>query len=382
MTVRTALEMSLNVPTVRLAMQVGLPRVAELARDMGLSAARLEPVPALALGACGVTPWEMTQAYATLAAGGLRPSLHGLAEVYDRFGEPVESKNEVPAPLRVLQPQPAYLVTSLLQGVVDRGTGASARRLGVRGAVAGKTGTTNGRRDSWFAGYSAERTTVVWVGYDDNAKTNLSGSRAAVPLWSRFIREVRPAGGFRPVPMPAGVTIAHIDPTTGELATEFCPVTMAEVFIEWQAPSQECRLHSPLMQWAWFDRGYAGQGLYDPYGEDLEESGERAGYGYGYGYGYDFGSDLEGAPVEGGLEPLLEEEGLRPILRWPPPEEPEADLEIWIRPRNPRPPLEPVPVEPVTHVPLATEPPTTEPLTTEPPLPGYGPPEVLVTPRR
>jgi penicillin-binding protein 1B len=367
-TVRTALERSLNIPTVRLAMQVGLPRVAELARDMGLSASRLDPVPALALGACGVTPWELARVYATLAAGGLRPEIHGLAEVYDRFGEPVES-DELPAPARVLEPQPAYLVTSLLEGVVERGTGASARLLGVLGAVAGKTGTTDGRRDSWFAGYSAGRTTVVWVGYDDNARTNLSGARAAVPLWSRFIREVRPPGGFRPVPVPPGITTVEIDPATGELASELCPTAIEEVFVAWQAPSQECRLHAPQTQWAWFDRAYADQGLYAPYGEDPGAAGETVDPGYGYGYG--FGGVLEGAPLEGGLEPAGDENGLRRVLLWPP-EEAEAELEqdegfeegdgeIRIRPRNPRPPLEPLPVEPTTAEPVVIEPKTAEP---------------------
>jgi penicillin-binding protein 1B len=339
--VRTALELSLNIPTVRLAMQVGLGRVAELARDMGI-AEPLDPVPALALGACDVTPWELTEVYATLAAGGLKPSFHGLAEVYDRFGEAVVG-DELPPPVRVLQAQPAYLVTSLLEGVIDRGTGASARRLGVLGAVAGKTGTTNGRRDSWFAGYSADRATVVWVGYDDNARTNLSGSRAAVPLWSRFVRAVRPAGGFLPVPVPQGIVTARIDPTTGELATDLCPYTVEEVFVEWQVPTQPCRLHSWQMQTAWMDPNLYPQGLYDPYLD-----GSQAGAGSYGAYGY--GGDLEGAPLEGGAaEP---ESAFNRLLRWPPPdepqlEEPQGEGEILIRPRNRPPEPAPVPVEPV-----------------------------------
>jgi penicillin-binding protein 1B len=358
-TVRTALELSLNVPTVRLAMQVGLSRVAALAHDLGVTA-RLDPVPALALGACSVTPWELTEVYATLAAGGLRPPLHGLAEVYDRFGEAVEG-DALASPVRALQAQPAYLVTSLLQGAVDRGTGAAARRLGVYGAIAGKTGTTSGRRDSWFAGYAADRTTVVWVGYDDNARTRLSGSRAALPLWSRFMRAVRPPGGFQPVPPPAGIVTARIDPTTGELATELCPTTVEEVFMEWQMPALPCRLHSWQMQQAWLDPSLYPPGLFQPgdlydqplYGQ-ADEVGSHTSSSYGYGYG-----DLEGAPLEGGGDPSAEESGLRRVLRWPVPSEPELEEqegegEIWIRPRNRR--LAPAAAEPVPAEPVPVEP--------------------------
>ncbi len=359
-TVRTALETSLNVPTVRLAMQVGLSRVAALARDLGVTAP-LDPVPALALGACSVTPWELTEVYSTFAAGGLRPPLHGLAEVYDRFGEAVAGE-EPGSPVRVLQAQPAYLVTSLLQGAVDRGTGAAARRLGVYGAIAGKTGTTSGRRDSWFAGYSADRTTVVWVGYDDNARTRLSGSRAAVPLWSRFVRAVQPPGGFQAVLPPAGIVTARIDPVTGELATELCPYTVDEVFLEWQMPAQQCRLHSLQMQQAWLDPSLY-PGLYDGrlYGT-AGEDGSAMSYGYGYG-------DLEGAPLADGGDLATEQGGLRRVLRWPLPQEPELEEqegegEIWIRPRTPRP--EPAPVEPVPAEPAPVEPSPSAPKPAEP----------------
>ena len=243
-TVRTALEQSLNVPSVRLALGVGLSRVVALAHEMGIEG-DLEPVPALALGAFGVTPRELATVYGTLANGGTRPEIHGLASVVSLTAsglKPVDGP-EPPEPRRVLQAQPAYLVTSVLQGVLDRGTAAGARSQGVSGELAGKTGTTNGRRDNWFAGYSPDRVTVVWVGYDDNGKSRLSGSSAALPIWSRFTRVLRPAGGYPAFAIPAGIVKATVDPTTGQLATDACPYAVTDFFLEWKAPVETCSAH-------------------------------------------------------------------------------------------------------------------------------------------
>ncbi|HET9212232.1 MAG TPA: PBP1A family penicillin-binding protein [Thermoanaerobaculia bacterium] len=242
-TARTALEQSLNIPTVRVALQVGIPRVIELAHELGLNE-KLQPRPSLALGAFEASPFEMAQVYATLAAGGLRPPLHTLAAVIDPKGERING-DDLPAPKRALPVESAYLVTSMLQGVIDHGTAAAARGLGVDGPLAGKTGTTNDRRDNWFAGYSPDRASVVWVGYDDNSPTSLSGARAALPIWSRFTAAVRPARGYPGFPRPAGVVQATIDPTTGQLATEYCPYRVTELFPSWAAPVEPCQRHSP-----------------------------------------------------------------------------------------------------------------------------------------
>jgi penicillin-binding protein 1B len=243
-TARTALEQSLNIPTVRVALQVGMPRVIELAKAMGLDGEGLEPRPSMALGAFEASPFEMAEVYSTLAAGGLRPSIHGLATVLDRKGEPILG-DDLPARRRALPAASAYLVTSMLQGVVARGTAAAARGQGVDGPLAGKTGTTNDRRDNWFAGYSPDRVTIVWVGYDDNSATTLSGARAALPIWSRFTAAVRPAGGYRDFPRPAGITQVTVDPTTGQLATEYCPYRVTEIFPDWAVPNEICQRHSP-----------------------------------------------------------------------------------------------------------------------------------------
>jgi penicillin-binding protein 1B len=239
-TVRSALEHSYNPATTRLALQVGMPRIVDLARDMGVGAP-MSPFPSVALGAVEVTPLEMASVYATLAAGGVRPPVHGLVGVLDRYGKPVDGA-PLRKPERVLSPQSSYLVTSLLKGVLERGTGSGAAAE-LRGDLAGKTGTTNSRRDSWFCGYSPDRATAVWVGYDDNSPTRLSGARAALPIWSRFTTRVTPSGGYATFAQPSGVVTALIDPTTGLLATEYCPRTLTEVFREGEVPNRLCDRH-------------------------------------------------------------------------------------------------------------------------------------------
>jgi len=238
--VRTALEKSYNPATTRLALEVGMPQVVRLAHDMGITTP-MEPFPSMALGAAAVTPLEMATVYSTLAAGGSRPPVHELVAILDRYGKTVQGA-PLPKPARVLSAETSYLVTSLLEGVLQRGTAAGAAE-GIPGELAGKTGTTNNQRDAWFAGYAPERATVVWVGYDNNARTRFSGARAALPIWVRFMARVVPPGGYSTFRKPEGVTTATIDPTTGKLATESCPYVITEVFREGEVPTRECDRH-------------------------------------------------------------------------------------------------------------------------------------------
>ncbi len=238
---RTALEHSYNLATARLALQVGIPPIVEEAREMGIGSA-MEAFPSLALGAAAVTPEELATVYATLATGGVRPPIHALVGVCDRHGKAVAG-TALPRAARVLSPQSAYLVTSMLQGVIDHGTGYTARAMGLQGELAGKTGTTNDLRDSWFAGYSPDRATVVWVGYDDDSPTGLSGSRGGLPIWARFTIAVRPPGGYRTFNQPSGLSTAVIDPTTGLLATEYCPTVLTEIYPTGEVPTELCNQH-------------------------------------------------------------------------------------------------------------------------------------------
>jgi penicillin-binding protein 1B len=243
---RRALEESLNVPTARLAIDTGLDEVGGMASLLGLG--RMLPrVHSMALGALEVTPLELATVYATLAAGGVRHEPHFVSAVLAPSGESVSGRPLVP-PRPVISPASAYLVTSVLEGVFDRGTAKVVRQWGMVDRLAGKTGTSNDRRDSWFAGYAPSRATLVWVGYDDNRATRLSGSRAALPIWNRFTWRLRPPGGYMPASPPSEVTTATIDPLSGELATDRCREVVTEYFPRDRVPTALCYLHAEPWQ--------------------------------------------------------------------------------------------------------------------------------------
>jgi penicillin-binding protein 1B len=252
-TVRRALEQSLNTATVRIAEQVGLPAVVETARDVGLRS-ELHPVPALALGAFEVTPLELARAYATLASGGIRPAgAFAILSVHDRDGEVAPAEDV--SPVAAISPAEAYLVTSLLEGVVSAGTGSALVGLGVTTKVAGKTGTTNEGRDAWFAGYTPRLLTVVWVGYDGREPHGFSGAQAALPIWADFMKAALDAYPDAEYTPPPGIAFAQIDPTTGKLAGRLCPVVVREVFLAGTEPPP-CDEHQSVVDRVrgWWDR--------------------------------------------------------------------------------------------------------------------------------
>ncbi|HYO15368.1 MAG TPA: PBP1A family penicillin-binding protein [Thermoanaerobaculia bacterium] len=243
-TARRAMEQSRNVPLVRLAMDVGLDQVAATARRMGI-AGPMEEVPALPLGSAGVSPREVATVYATLASGGLRPTVHGLSLVLDPKMQPVQDLRP-PTAEQALDPKVAFVATAVLEGVVRRGTAAGVRRYRISGALAGKTGTTNEARDSWFAGYRPDRVTVVWVGHDNPASTRFSGSRAALPIWGRYMKEALPEMDGDDFPEPEGIERATICPDSGLRARADCPAKIREAFLPGQPPNKVCGLeHLP-----------------------------------------------------------------------------------------------------------------------------------------
>jgi penicillin-binding protein 1B len=240
-TVRRALEQSLNAATVWMAESVGYDAVVRTAREAGFTSP-MDPVPALALGSFEVTPIELASAFATLASGGDQVRPTGLRAVVDREGGVSEPRVDRRAGLR---PDEAFLVTYLLQGVLDRGTGASARALGVEGPVAGKTGTTNEGRDTWFVGYTPRLVALVWVGFDQRDVLRLSGAQAALPIWADFMRTalaVVPAQAPSP---PPSITFRDIDASNGKLATTWCPVVIHEAFLASTEPREYCADHGP-----------------------------------------------------------------------------------------------------------------------------------------
>jgi penicillin-binding protein 1B len=246
-TVRESLERSLNVPTAELALEVGLPKVVSWARELGIESP-LQPVPSIALGAFEVTPTELLTAYATLANGGRRPQIHLITGILDANGKVLDGRG-IPQPRQVIGADVAYVTTSLLEGVFERGTARGARAAGLEDPMAGKTGTTNGGRDSWFVGYAPQKATAVWVGYDEGDTTSLTGARGALPVWTRYTARTRPPGGYSRFLPPAGVVTMRVDPSTGQRATGRCPYTITEVFLEDDAPEYACEMHGGDERW-------------------------------------------------------------------------------------------------------------------------------------
>jgi penicillin-binding protein 1B len=237
---RTALEQSLNVATVKFAERVGFETVAQYARRMGIQG-KVEPFPALALGAIEATPWEVAQVYGVLANHGLQAAPLTVKEVMTGDDRVLEKRHIEIA--EVLHPATAYLVTNFLEGVLERGTARSARTTGFPWRAAGKTGTTEDSRDAWFVGYTPDLLAVVWVGYDDNQPLGLTGAQAALPIWVDFMKDVligRPSQAFLP---PPGVVQMTVDPTSGGIATAECPTRVTELFIEGSEPRALCPLH-------------------------------------------------------------------------------------------------------------------------------------------
>ncbi|MBK9308518.1 MAG: PBP1A family penicillin-binding protein [Nitrospira sp.] len=238
-TVRSALEQSLNVPVVRTAHRTGMTALTHQLQAFGITTPLADNL-SLALGSSSVSLLEITAAYAGLANGGVVIRPVALSNITREGGETIWSP-----PLdrrQAATPQGAFLVTSLLKGVVDHGTASKARALGVQGPIAGKTGTTDGSRDAWFVGYSPDIAIGVWVGFDDERSIKLSGSQAALPIWSELAIRLMP----RDLPdfeMPTGIVQRRIDPRTGQLATTRCPENRPEFFIAGTEPTTYCEVH-------------------------------------------------------------------------------------------------------------------------------------------
>lgn len=183
-----ALVESLNASTARLGQEIGLGKVIDVARRLGVTS-KLENVPSLALGAFEVAPLEVLTAYTSLARLGSRVPLSTLYRVEDLAGREIHSFR--PTAEAAISPESASVLVGMMKNVVDHGTARAARVMGLVGAAAGKTGTTNDKKDSWFAGFSPNQAAVVWVGYDDNTSHGLTGGGGAVPIWAQFMIEAQ-----------------------------------------------------------------------------------------------------------------------------------------------------------------------------------------------
>src|SRR5215475_6798401 len=241
-TVRTALEHSLNVPTIKVAEHIGYDRVAAMAKRLGLNA-KIKPYPSIALGAFEVTPIEMAGAYTAFANEGRRLQPHALLRVTSTDGS--MNKAYKFEPQEVIRPELAYMMTYLMEGVINSGTAFGVRARGFTLPAAGKTGTS---RDGWFAGYTKDFLVIAWVGYDDNRDLNLEGARSALPIWTEFMikaNELYPPKdpdntNFN---SPGGIEFAKVDSDSLMLANSSCVNTFEEAFIAGTTPTTYCTLH-------------------------------------------------------------------------------------------------------------------------------------------
>ena len=236
---RQALARSINMVAIRVVEELGVQDVAEFARQVGITT-RLEEDMALALGASGVRPIELANAYATFAAGGRWAPTRIVSRIVAPGGALVPLPAAEPA-RDVMAPNEAYVITSMLRSVVTEGTGSPAQRL--ERAVVGKTGTSNEARDAWFVGYSPSIVAGVWVGFDDQRSLGKreTGTRTALPIWIDVMAAADQSPKETGFAMPSGVIRAWIDPASGLLAYEGQQDALEEVFLVGTAPTEVAR---------------------------------------------------------------------------------------------------------------------------------------------
>ncbi|QHS51463.1 penicillin-binding protein 1A [Edaphobacter sp. 12200R-103] len=236
-TAADALAHSLNIATIALAQKVGYGNVAALARSAGIVNAR--PTPSMAIGTYNATPIDMAGAYTIFANGGVHINPWMLASVRNTNGDIVSDFSSVAK--QIIDPRVAFLTQSLMEGVMNFGTGAAVRARGFSAPAAGKTGTEH---DAWFAGYTSTLLCVVWVGNDDYTDIKVQGADAAAPIWAEFMKraiKLPQYSDVKPFAPPDGITIVKVDRDSGLLADPTCSVhTMNAAFLDGTAPTGSC----------------------------------------------------------------------------------------------------------------------------------------------
>jgi penicillin-binding protein 1A len=210
---------SLNSVAAQLIAQTGPDKVIDTARRSGIKSP-LSPVYSVALGTSGVSPMDMASAFATFASVGTAYPPFGIWRVEDAFGQVLEE--HIVSGDKALNEQLCFQVVDMMQGVVDYGTGKTARRMGFEKPAAGKTGTTNEYLDAWFTGFTPALSVSVWVGYDQPAPlkdaygVGITGGRGAVPIWTQFMIKATDGEPARPFLHPPGISMQAFDPVSGQ----------------------------------------------------------------------------------------------------------------------------------------------------------------------
>ena len=239
-TFRRALAHSRNLATIHVAQQAGYDHIASLWKSLGVGNPP-KPYPSITLGVFEATPYEIATAYTLFPNGGIVRPLKNVLHILK--GGVNVTKKAVGESRRVARPETAFLVTNMMRSVLNEGTAAGARAAGFTLDAAGKTGTTNDLRDAWFAGFTPELLTVVWVGFDDNQPVGLSGAQAALPIWTQFMKGALAGRASVPFDVPENISFVEICAESGKLAGPACPKTFSESFIAGTEPTQACEIH-------------------------------------------------------------------------------------------------------------------------------------------
>jgi penicillin-binding protein 1B len=239
-TYRHALAHSRNLGTIHVAQAAGYDHVASLWKSLGIGNPP-KPYPSIALGVFEASPYEIATAYTIFPNQGTLRPLKNILRLTSA-GKDVLRPPE-PRARQIARPETTFLVTNMMRSVLNEGTAASARSAGFTLDAAGKTGTTNDLRDAWFAGFTPELLTVVWVGFDDNQPVGLSGSQAALPIWTQFMKAALAGRANVSFEVPEGIAFVTIDPLSGQLAAPGCPKTFTEAFLPGTEPTTMCELH-------------------------------------------------------------------------------------------------------------------------------------------
>jgi penicillin-binding protein 1B len=235
-TAQKALALSLNNATVKVAEMVGYDKVAALAKSAGISS--VKATPAMALGSYDATPMEMASAYTIFTNNGQRITPIMLRSVRDANGDVLDDYQ--PQKTQILDPRVSFVITSMMQGVLNNGTAVGVRARGFTAPAAGKTGSSH---DGWFAGFTSNLLCIVWVGYDDYSDIHLSGSAIALPIWTEFMKRAVALPNYsdvKPFSPPQGVVELTLDKNTNQIATPACPDDYTTAFIEGTQPTQTC----------------------------------------------------------------------------------------------------------------------------------------------
>jgi penicillin-binding protein 1B len=239
-TFRRALALSRNVAAVKVAEATGYDQVAALWRRLGAGTPP-RAYPSIALGVFEASPYEIATAYTLFVNGGTLRPLRAMSRIIDH-GRDVAAN--VPPARAIAGRASTFLVTNMMRSVLNEGTGTAARAAGFTLDAAGKSGTTNDLRDAWFVGFTPELLTVVWVGLDDTQVLGLTGSQAALPIWTQFMMRALAGHTSAPFDVPDDIVFADIDRDTGKLATSAWPRVFHEAFFNGTAPTEICTLHS------------------------------------------------------------------------------------------------------------------------------------------